>query len=82
MITRLARQTTRCELSLRGSKRGERRTRCQIRCDAIKVASYSSSRYVIDFIKEPLTQHWETSFLEVRHAPFSLLHSHTCSTDV
>jgi hypothetical protein len=67
MITRLAGPTPTYELRPRGIPRGDVRARRDIRCDAIKVASFSSARYVIDFIKQPLTQHWETSFLEVRH---------------
>ena len=31
----------------------------------MQVASFSSSRYVLEFIEQPLKQHWETSFIEV-----------------
>jgi len=32
----------------------------------VQVASFSSSRYVLEFIQEPLKQHWESVFIEVR----------------
>ena len=35
-------------------------------CNTVQVASFSSARYVLEFLQQPLTQHWETAFIEVR----------------
>ena len=43
-----------------------RSARRRLACTSTQVASFSSARYVLEFLKEPLTQHWETSFIEAR----------------